>query len=80
MRFRSLEIDIPEVDYFARDVLIPIQGLFRTIRIPEGVSSRQGFIRFLRMVLLGDETEATPDGRYAHTPVADGVSPSAGRM
>ena len=30
-------------------------------------------------VPLGAQTGATPDGRYAKTPVADGVSPSAGR-
>ena len=30
-------------------------------------------------VPLGGQTGATPDGRYAHTPVADGVSPSAGK-
>ena len=28
---------------------------------------------------LGAQTGATPDGRYAFTPVADGVSPSAGK-
>ena len=30
-------------------------------------------------VPLGAQTGATPDGRLAHTPVADGVSPSAGK-
>ena len=30
-------------------------------------------------VPLGAQTGATPDGRYAYTPVADGVSPSAGK-
>ena len=30
-------------------------------------------------VPLGAQTGATPDGRYAKTPVADGVSPSAGK-
>ena len=28
---------------------------------------------------LGAQTGATPDGRFAYTPVADGVSPSAGK-
>ena len=31
------------------------------------------------MCRSGAQTGATPDGRYAHTPVADGVSPAAGR-
>jgi formate C-acetyltransferase len=30
-------------------------------------------------VPLGHQTGATPDGRLAHTPVADGVSPSSGK-
>ena len=30
-------------------------------------------------VPLGAQTGATPDGRLAYTPVADGVSPSAGK-
>ena len=30
-------------------------------------------------VPLGKQTGATPDGRYAHTPIADGVSPASGR-
>ena len=43
-------------------------------KLEPGEDPAAGALRELR-----EETGATPDGRYAHTPVADGVSPSAGK-
>ena len=57
---------------------ILIQNLFRIIKTQEGDSSRRDFILFCQCT-SGWTDQCKPDGRYAHTPVADGVSPSAGK-
>ncbi len=59
--------------------LTPIQSRSISTKIQEAVCSRQVFIPVSANVPLGAQTGATPDGRLAHTPVADGVSPSAGK-
>ena len=59
--------------------LIHIQDRCRTIRTHEADSIQAGLYPVSANVPLGGQTGATPDGRYAHTPVADGVSPSAGK-
>ena len=46
---------------------------------PRGGQYQAGLYPVSANVPLGGQTGATPDGRYAHTPVADGVSPSAGK-
>ena len=46
---------------------------------PRGGKFQAGLYPVSANVPLGGQTGATPDGRYAHTPVADGVSPSAGK-
>lgn len=60
--------------------MLPIltQNHFRNTKTREADIIRPDFIRYPQM-FLGGQTGATPDGRYAHTPVADGVSPSAGK-
>ncbi|MDO4273421.1 MAG: glycyl radical protein [Eubacteriales bacterium] len=71
--------DIPEVDYFARDVAYTYTRPLQDYRNPRGGQYQAGLYPVSANVPLGGQTGATPDGRYAHTPVADGVSPSAGK-
>lgn len=71
--------DIPEVDYFARDVAYTYTRPLQNYKNPRGGQFQAGLYPVSANVPLGGQTGATPDGRYAHTPVADGVSPSAGR-
>ena len=70
--------DIPEVDAFARDVAYTYTKPLQNFRNPRGGIFQAGLYPVSANVPLGAQTGATPDGRYAHTPVADGVSPSAG--
>lgn len=71
--------DIPEVDYFARDVAYTYTKPLQNYKNPRGGMYQAGLYPVSANVPLGGQTGATPDGRYAHTPVADGVSPSAGK-
>ena len=71
--------DIPEVDYFARDVAYTYTRPLQNFKNPRGGQYQAGLYPVSANVPLGGQTGATPDGRYAHTPVADGVSPSAGK-
>lgn len=71
--------DIPEVDYFAREVAYTYSKPLQRYNNPRGGKFQAGLYPVSANVPLGGQTGATPDGRYAHTPVADGVSPSAGK-
>ena len=71
--------DIPDVDYFARDVAYTYTKPLQKYMNPRGGHYQAGLYPVSANVPLGGQTGATPDGRYAHTPVADGVSPSAGK-
>ena len=71
--------DIPEVDAFARDVAYTYTRPLETFENPRGGMYQAGLYPVSANVPLGAQTGATPDGRLAHTPVADGVSPSAGK-
>ena len=71
--------DIPEVDYFAREVAYTYSKPLQKYNNPRGGKFQAGLNPVSANVPLGGQTGATPDGRYAHTPVADGVSPSAGK-
>ena len=71
--------DIPEVDAFARDVAYTYTKPLQYFSNPRGGQYQAGLYPVSANVPLGGQTGATPDGRYAHTPVADGVSPSAGK-
>lgn len=71
--------DIPEVDAFARDVAYTYTKPLLQYRNPRGGMFQAGLYPVSANVPLGAQTGATPDGRLAHTPVADGVSPSAGK-
>jgi len=71
--------DIPEVDAFARDVAYTYTKPLETFKNPRGGQYQAGLYPVSANVPLGGQTGATPDGRLAYTPVADGVSPSAGK-
>ena len=71
--------DIPEVDAFARDVAYTYTKPVEKYNNPRGGKYQAGLYPVSANVPLGAQTGATPDGRLAHTPVADGVSPSAGK-
>ena len=70
---------IDDVDYFARDVAYTYTKPLQKYKNPRGGHYQDGLYPVSANVPLGGQTGATPDGRYAHTPVADGVSPSAGK-
>ena len=70
---------IDDVDYFARDVAYTYTRPMQKYHNPRGGQDQAGLYPGSANVPLGGQTGATPDGRYAHTPVADGVSPSAGK-
>lgn len=70
--------DIDEVDYYTRE------GAQIYCKEVEKYTNLRGgkFLPALypvsNNVHLGDQVGATPDGRYSHSPIADGVSPSRG--
>ncbi len=71
--------DIEQVDAFARDVAYTYTKPLQNYKNPRGGMFQAGLYPVSANVPLGAQTGATPDGRLAHTPVADGVSPSAGK-
>ena len=71
--------DIEEVDLFARDVAYTYTRPMETFRNPRGGQFQAGLYPVSANVPLGAQTGATADGRLAFTPIADGVSPSAGK-
>ncbi len=71
--------DICEVDSFARDVAYTYTKPVEKYTNPRGGVYHAGLYPVSANVPLGAQTGATPDGRFAKTPVADGVSPAAGR-
>ncbi len=71
--------DIEEVDLLAREVAYTYTRPLETHKNPRGGMYQAGLYPVSANVPLGAQTGATPDGRLAFTPVADGVSPSAGK-
>lgn len=71
--------DIEEVDSFARECAYIYSKKLDQYRNPRGGIFQPGMYPVSANVLLGGQAGATPDGRLAHTPVADGVGPAAGR-
>ena len=71
--------DVPEVDLFARQIAYTYSKPLQRYKNPRGGSFQAGLYPVSANVPLGAQTGATPDGRLAGTPVADGVSPAAGR-
>lgn len=71
--------DIDDVDAFARDVAYTYTKPLESYKNPRGGMFQAGLYPVSANVPLGAQTGATPDGRFAHMPVADGVSPSSGK-
>lgn len=71
--------DIREVDNFAREVAYTYTRELEKYKNPRGGNFQAGLYPVSANVPLGAQTGATPDGRLANTPIADGVSPAAGR-
>ncbi len=71
--------DDPETDMFARDVAYVYTKEVEKYRNHRGGTFQAGLYPVSANVPLGAQTGATPDGRYACTPIADGVGPVSGR-
>ena len=71
--------DIYEVDMFARDVANTYTKEVEKYRNPRGGVFQAGLYPVSANVPLGGQTGATPDGRLAFTPIADGIGPASGR-
>ena len=71
--------DIYEVDMFARDVANTYTKEVEKYKNPRGGIFQAGLYPVSANVPLGGSTGATPDGRLAYTPLADGIGPASGR-
>ena len=71
--------DIYEVDMFARDVANTYTREVEKYKNPRGGIFQAGLYPVSANVPLGGTTGATPDGRLAYTPLADGIGPASGR-
>lgn len=71
--------DIREVDEFGRKVAYTYTKPVERYKNPRGGRYQAGLYPVSANVPLGAQTGATPDGRLAYTPVADGVSPTSGK-
>ena len=71
--------DDDEVDFFAREAAYTYTKPLLKYKNPRGGQFHAGLYPVSANVPLGAQTGATPDGRLAGVPVADGVSPTAGK-
>ena len=71
--------DIYEVDMFARDVANSYTKEVEKYKNVRGGIFQAGLYPVSANVPLGGTTGATPDGRLAYTPLADGIGPASGR-
>ena len=71
--------DLPEVDMFARQIGQTYTKPLLMHTNPRGGMFHAGLYPVSANVPLGYDTGASPDGRLANTPIADGVGPMAGR-
>ncbi|MBQ7794348.1 MAG: glycyl radical protein [Clostridia bacterium] len=71
--------DVREVDLFAREVAYVYSKELEKYQNPRGGMFQAGLYPVSANVPLGEQTGATPDGRLANTPVADGVGPCSGK-
>ncbi len=71
--------DDDEIDAFAREMAYTYTRPMEGYKNPRGGIFQAGLYPVSANVPLGAQTGATPDGRLAYTPIADGVSPAAGR-
>ena len=70
--------DLDEPDEMAREVAYMYTGYVEKFTNPRGGRYQAGLYPVSANVPLGTQTMATPDGRYAHAPIADGCSPVSG--
>ena len=71
--------DIYEADMFAREVANTYTKEVEKYKNPRGGIFQAGLYPVSANVPLGAQTGATPDGRLAFTPIADGIGPASGR-
>lgn len=71
--------DLDDVDTLAREAAYTYTRPMETFHNPRGGQYQAGLYPVSANVPLGAQTGATPDGRLCGTPIADGVSPAAGR-
>jgi len=71
--------DEDDIDRFAREIAYTYTKPIQKYKNPRGGTYQAGLYPVSANVPLGAQTGATPDGRLAYTPIADGVSPAAGR-
>lgn len=71
--------DIEDVDLFARECSYIYTKELENYTNPRGGMYQAGLYPVSANVPLGEQTGATPDGRLANTPVADGVGPFSGK-
>ena len=71
--------DNDEIDEYAREAAYVYTKPLEKYKNPRGGMYHAGLYPVSANVPLGAQTGATPDGRMAYTPIADGVSPCAGR-
>jgi formate C-acetyltransferase len=71
--------DIPEIDALAREVAYSYTREVEKYKNPRGGLYQAGLYPVSANVPLGVQTGATPDGRLAGTPIADGVGPCSGK-
>ena len=71
--------DIYEADMFARKVANTYTKEMEKYKNPRGGIFQAGLYPVSANVPLGAQTGATPDGRLAFTPIADGIGPASGR-
>ncbi len=71
--------DIYEVDMFAREVANTYTKEVEKYKNYRGGVFQAGLYPVSANVPLGAQTGATPDGRLAYTPIADGIGPASGR-
>jgi len=71
--------DIYEADMFAREVANSYTKEVEKYKNYRGGIFQAGLYPVSANVPLGAQTGATPDGRLAYTPIADGIGPASGR-
>ncbi len=71
--------DEPEVDKLAVEVTDFVAGECAKYEVAFGSGFKPGFFCWVMHERLGSQTGATPDGRKAHFPFADGAGPAQGR-
>ncbi len=71
--------DCDAVDLLAREIAYTYTRPIEKYKNPRHGVYQAGLYPVSANVPLGAQTGATPDGRYANTPIADGVGPAQGR-